>query len=52
MKHQLITMAAWINMDPRRVRLLIMTFIIFMLLLALALPASVSVAGLASGGGD
>jgi len=52
MKHYLFSMAAWVNTDPRRVRMLILTLMLILMLMALILPASVSLAGWQSGGSD
>ena len=52
MKNHLISMAAWLNSDPRRVRMMILTFMLVLMLMALVMPTSISLAGWISGGGD
>ncbi len=52
MKHHLISMTAWLNSDPRRVRMMILTFMLVLMLMALVMPTSISLAGWISGGGD
>ncbi|MBI5669077.1 MAG: hypothetical protein HZC41_13820 [Chloroflexi bacterium] len=52
MKQQLISIAAWINADPRRFRFLMLSVTSALTLLAVAAPDAVTVAGWAAGGSD
>jgi low temperature requirement protein LtrA len=52
MKNHLILFSAWINTDPQRVRMILMTLVILMMLMAVLIPGAVTLAGWAPGGSD
>lgn len=52
MKSRLISLAAWINTDPRRFRFISLSVASGLMLLAVVAPGTVAMAGWASGGSD
>lgn len=52
MKKQFVSMAAWINADPRRFRFLTLSVTTLLALLAVVAPDSATLAGWAAGGSD
>jgi hypothetical protein len=52
MKHRLVSMATWINADPRRLQMIILTVAVTTMLLALVAPTIITTDGWASGGSD
>lgn len=52
MKHNLISLAAWVNVDPRRVRVVTLSFAVGMMVVAALVPGAAVFAGWASGGSD
>jgi hypothetical protein len=52
MKHQFISLAAWVNTDPRRVRVVTLSVAVGLMIVAAVVPGAVTFAGWISGGGD
>jgi hypothetical protein len=52
MKQRLVSLATWVNSDPRRFQMILLTVAVSMLVLAAVAPGLISTNGWASGGSD